>query len=256
MPGHSGSFSPHPTDSRYEDLWVAVAAAFRVKAQTPATPTNIKIHVDNYRYELFGSIRSPETWAWGPYLLGHTDKCQRLPGVADHTYEGHLTQNPHTTFHSCDSLGGCPVRDNAHVVQIIPVTNHAFSIDNNENPPRPVEVVDLRSNSPGKANDLNQKREGALQGTPKTVKGAVLKEPGHTLLAQSWWVRGGMTTRPPIVAPSGEPLSYYIVLSSYFRDLTYSASPCHDILLSMNYVAWCNYSILKTCVRASKIHRS
>jgi len=183
----------------------------RSQGITPASPLLIlKIHVDNYRYELFGSIKSPETWAWGPFLLGHADKCDRLPGVADRIYEGYLTRNPNTTFHSCDSRGSCPVRDNANVVQIIPVTNHDFSTDHDAIPSPLAEVVRAKSNSPIPSSDSKRKSEVSSQ-SPKRTKETALKEPGHTLLAQSWWVRAGKITRPPLVASSGEALSYYIV---------------------------------------------
>lgn len=226
MPGHSGQISPPLADNRYEDLWVAVAAAFGVKVHTGLTPINIEIHVDNYRYELFRSIKTPEAWNWGPFLLGHADMCRRLPGVADHVYEGHLTQNPDTTFHSCDSLGPCPVRDNANVVQIIPVTNHAFSIDNDKIPARPAEVVEMRSYSTMELNNLERKSDNAPQSRPKRLKETVMKEPGHTLLPQrdNWWVRAGTMTRPTIVSPSGEPLSYYIVLPVVPRTLPVARS--------------------------------
>ena len=226
MPGHLGQLSLPLTDNRYEDLWVAVAAAFGVKVHTRVRPIYIEIHVDNYRYELFRSIKTPDAWTWGPFLLGHTDMCRRLPGVADHVYDGYLTQNPDTTFHSCDSLGLCPVRDNANVVQIIPVTNYAFSIDNDESPPRSAEVVDDRSHSAMEINDLKRKGNNALQSRPKSLKEAALKEPGHTLLPQrdNWWVRAGTMTRPPIVSPSGEPLSYYIVIFILARTLPVARS--------------------------------
>ena len=72
--------------------------------------------------ELYGSIKSADIWEWGPLLGGHVDRSQKKSGVADYLYQSYLTEDPETAFHSCDSRGVCPVRDNAKVVQIIPIT--------------------------------------------------------------------------------------------------------------------------------------
>lgn len=178
----------------------------------PLVPTHIKIHVDSYRYELFASIKTPETWTWGPYLLGHTDKCRRLPGAADHVYEGHLTTNPETAFHSCDSLGRCPVRDNANVVQIIPVTSHVFP-PGNEEISATAHIRSPISNSEGQSIVSKRKPEAELDRGSKRLKQTILKEPGHTLLAprENFGVRAGAANRPPIVNTDGQSLAYYIV---------------------------------------------
>ena len=165
---------------------------------------------------MFASIKSPETWTWGPYLLGHTDKCQRLPGAADHLYEGHLTTNPETTFHSCDSLGRCPVRDNANVVQIIPVTSHVFPLD--EEIYATADIHRPISNSVGQSNVSKRRPEPELDRSSRRVKQAISKEPGHTLLAsrKTFGARAGAANRPPIVNTDGQSLAYYIVLCACY----------------------------------------
>jgi hypothetical protein len=136
--------------------------------------------------------------------------------VADHTYEGHLTTNPETSFHSCDSLGRCPVRDNANVVQIIPVTNHAYSLHNEEI--SATADIDLKSNSLDQSNISKRKLEAEVDRSSKRLKQTILKEPGHTLLAprETWGFREGTANRPLILTPDGQPLSYYIVLRAIY----------------------------------------
>jgi hypothetical protein len=184
---------------------------------SPLVLAHIKIHIDSYRHELFASIKSPETWTWGPYLLGHTDKCRRLPGVADHTYEGHLTTNPETTFHSCDSLGRCPVRDSANVVQIIPVTNHVFTLDNEEISAS-ADILDVTSDSQDQSSVSKRKHKAELDRSLKRPKLTMSKEPGHTLLApiETSGIRASTASRPPIYNREGQSLSYYIVLGTCY----------------------------------------
>jgi hypothetical protein len=158
--------------------------------------------VDRYRFELFGSIKSAEQWIWGPFLCGHVDKCQKKAGIADYEYEGRLTEDPNTPFHSCDSRGVCPIRDAANVVQIIPVTTtgvkHVNSQTNSEI------TSDITGQLKRKRDDDDSKQE---------VKRIILKEPGHTLLAPraSWWTKENSKERPPILSEQGESLPYFIV---------------------------------------------
>jgi hypothetical protein len=166
---------------------------------------------------LFGSIKSAEAWSWGPLLGGHVDKCLRKAG-ADRIYDGALTEDPHTPFHSCDSRGICPVRDGANVVQIIPVTTRERTSGAQSNvadevvashPYRAIEPTASGNSSLKRVLDEPASREDS----PKRMRETVMKEPGHTLLTpqQNWWVREGSNERPPLLSSDGEELSYYLV---------------------------------------------
>lgn len=176
--------------------------------------------MDRYRYELFGSIRAPDVWNWGPFLRGHVDRCQRKGGLADHFYEGGLTEDPNTVFHSCDSRGICSVRDRSNVVQIIPVTTKALVRDQKTGD-NSVDVdfpSDGQEAAPFKIESQSLKRKRGDTSPPgksrKRAKEIVLKEPGHTLLEpkQTWWIREGTKVRPPLLSADGENLSYYLVI--------------------------------------------
>lgn len=169
---------------------------------------------------MFGSIKSAEAWSWGPVLGGHVDKCLRRPG-ADRTYDGALTEDPHTPFHSCDSRGICPVRDGANVVQIIPVTRREQKSDTQSNVGNEVVAsYPRRAIKPAASRNWSLKRvldePASREESPKRVRETVIKEPGHTLLTpqQNWWVREGSNERPPLLSSDGEELSYYLVHGS------------------------------------------
>jgi hypothetical protein len=179
--------------------------------------------VDRYRYELFGSIKSAEAWTWGPLLRGHVDKSSRRAGISGHVYEGALTEDPHTPFHSCDSLGTCPVRDAANVVQIIPVTTTKQPTPDvqPEKPdvPRPrheLENVDSANKSVKRKSEEPTDRNES----PKRPGETVVKEPGHTLLQprKSWWIREGSKERPALLSSNGDDLSYYLVRSCWIQN--------------------------------------
>jgi hypothetical protein len=128
------------------------------------------------------------------------DKCARKE-IADITYEGALTQEPNTWFHSCDARGICPVRDNSNVVQIIPVTSQA--------------AQKARMAKDGLSSVSEEKEWDSKQ-----VQ--MLKEPGHTTLLpnQNWWIRQDLRKRPPLYSKDGESLPYYLVHDMLRGDLT------------------------------------
>jgi len=198
---------------------VAVASAFGCKVSIIMFKdlNYIKIHVDNYRYELYGSIKDVQAWAWGPFLAGR-HKYQRA-NFHGHYYGGALTQDPNTHFHSCESRGRCPIRDAANVVQIIPVTSRR------EIRPARHETGQISQQRPishelsGKESVVLKKRIGLdfAQGQRLTqLRETILKEPGHTLLVPRtfWWTKESTTERPPIFSSDGETLPYYIVTIS------------------------------------------
>ena len=212
-----------PTNSiRYEDLWVAVAAAFKCKVLSFITSSllkSAKIHVDRYRYELYGSIKSTEAWVWGPFLRGHPDKG-RNPDSATRFHQGVLTEDPNTPFHSCESKGVCAVRDAANVVQIIPITtqrpvrcneetwSNSFRFHND-----PVEEI--------RANPFRGRlhAESPPERSVKRATQRIIREPGHTLLEpqENWQVHEapGGRGRPTIISDDGVALPYYLVLALF-----------------------------------------
>lgn len=170
--------------------------------------------MDQYRYEVYSAIKSPETWIWGPFLGGHIDKSQKKVGLANRTYEGALTENPNTRFHSCDSREACPVRDSANVVQIIPVTTHTTAVEEKVSN---LDHFGSRAMPDGISQSVAVKqileRRRPLEPSPKDVDETILKEPGHTLLEPRthWWVEGTSEERVPIISEEGEPLPHYLV---------------------------------------------
>ena len=167
-----------------------------------------QIHVDRYRYELYRSIKSADVWEWGPFLGGHVDPGQKKDGLADHVYEGQLTEDPNTILHSCESKGICPVRDAANVVQIIPITSD--KAPKKEYLSESIVVESANFQEPSK------KRKALEDISDRPDKIAVLREPGHTLLEprENWWVRRGTRERPPIYSADGDILPYYLVSPS------------------------------------------
>ena len=163
------------------------------------------MHVDPYRYELFKSIKSADGWAWGSFLSGHADRGQKKLGVADVLYEGILTEDANTRFHSCDSKGSCSIRDNADVVQIIPITTR-MAIARKQADEEEIDISGLK--------DSTLKRKLAfdndVEKSPKRIKGLMVKEPGHSLL-DGWWIRDKSRARRQILSEDGIDLSYYIV---------------------------------------------
>ena len=156
-------------------------------------------------------------WEWGPFLCGHVYVRPKKSGVADQIYEGFLTKDPNTRFHSCESRGVCPVRDIANVVQIIPITTRGASRSNAtlesdiSSPKFKVEEISLEAGA------LKRKHEHDTdtQRSRKRLKELIMKEPGHTLLEPraSWWVAEGSNERPPLISATGEQLPYYLVYS-------------------------------------------
>jgi hypothetical protein len=211
---------------------------------------NGQIHVDRYRYELYRSIKSADVWEWGPFLGGHVDPGQKKHGLADHVYEGQLTQDPNTMLHSCESKGLCPVRDGANVVQIIPITS-----DKAPKKEYMTESIVANFEEPSK----KRKASEDISGRPdKMASNAALKEPGHTLLEprENWWVRHGTTERPPIYSADGDILPYYLVSSSCSLFNTYRLSHYHVTRPSTNCAVSSVYSNLAICFPASRIPKS
>ena len=171
--------------------------------------------MDRYRYELFHSIRSADVWEWGPFLSGHINRSEKKEIVADHIYEGVLTEDPNTIFHSCHSKGVCPVRDGANVVQIIPVTTRKIVPAYEKSQVDRPDPGDHRESFSRSAGTLKRKHIEDIQHgpDPKRAKDVIVKELGHTLLEprQSWWGAEETKERLPIVSASGERLPYYIV---------------------------------------------
>ena len=138
---------------------------------------------------------------WGSFLSGHVDKGQKKSGIADVLYEGVLTEDPNTRFHSCDSKGPCPVRDNANVVQIIPITTRtAIARKQTEDDRVP---SDLAENG-------FKRNDDSVEKIATRINRLVVKEPGHTFL-DGWWTRDKTRPRPQLISEEGGFLSYYIV---------------------------------------------
>jgi len=116
-----------------------------------------------------------------------------------------LTEDPNTRFHSCDSKGACPVRDQANVVQIIPITTRA-AIARKQTENDSIDSSDLTD----KGVKRKVESDDSLEPSPKRTKGLVVKEPGHTFL-DGWWIRDKKRPRPQLISKDGESLSYYIV---------------------------------------------
>lgn len=138
--------------------------------------------------------------------MGHVDKCSKNYSIANSPYEGALTQNPNTPFHSCESRASCPVRDSSNVVQIIPITS---SIQIKEPSDRENESqIILEEHSL-----LKRKRALHDNGSERHAKRIPLKEPGHQLLIPrgSWWTKDSSKERSPIISDEGESLPYFIV---------------------------------------------
>jgi hypothetical protein len=143
--------------------------------------------------------------------MGHTDKCSRKNGVANRVYEGALTLDANTMFHSCESRGTCHFRDSSNVVQIIPVTSTILLQDagkcDNEGRATSEDVHSL-------------KRKGDFKDDGRgDTKRILLKEPGHQLLIprESWWSKERSKERPPILSDDGESLPYFIVFNLFER---------------------------------------
>lgn len=199
---------------------MAVASAFGCKVSIIMFKdlNYIKIHVDGYRYELYGSIKDVQAWAWGPFLAGHHHKYQKAT-FHGHYYGGALTQDPDTHFHSCESRGRCPIRDAANVVQIIPVTSRRESRLDQHETGHNSQQRPISDELSGKESAVLNERIGvdSAQGQRRTqLRETILKEPGHTLLVPrtSWRTRESTTERPPIFSSDGETLPYYIVTIS------------------------------------------
>jgi len=141
---------------------------------------------------------------WGSFLSGHVDKGQKKSGIADVLYEGVLTEDPNTRFHSCDSKGSCPVRDNANVVQIIPITTRTAIAR------KQMENNSLDSDFAEQGLKRNVEYNDSIEKSPTRIKGVVVKEPGHTFL-DGWWTRDKTRPRPQLISEEGGFLSYYIV---------------------------------------------
>jgi len=207
---------------RYEDLWVALANTFRSKVEFLLHfVLNSPIHVDRYRFELYQSIKSGDVWEWGPFLGGHVDLGQKKAGVADHIYDGQLTEDPNTILHSCESRGACPVRDSANVIQIIPVTS-----DRAPKKDYMLESTAFKSTDVGDASKRRKTSYDISDRPNKVIPNGALREPGHSLLEprESWWVHHGAKERPPIYSSDGLILPYYLVpscMSSSHRSRLY-----------------------------------
>lgn len=164
--------------------------------------------------ELYGSIKSPHIWEWGPLLGGHMDRSRKKSGVADYLYQSYLTENPETTFHSCDSREVCPVRDNANVVQIIPITTRRVIREDQASQIGDSNTKDnLEFSTSTKTLKRIYENDEELERSPKRTKRLILKEPGHTLLEpkKSWWVNESSKERLSLFSVTGESLPYYIV---------------------------------------------
>ena len=141
------------------------------------------------------------------------DRSQKKSGVADYLYESYLTEDPETTFHSCDSRGVCPVRDNANV-QIVPITTRKVIREDQATQIGESNVQDNLESHP--STETLKRRRGKdeePEQSPKRTKELILKEVGHTLLEpkKRWWTNETSKDRPPLFSATGEPLPYYIV---------------------------------------------
>ena len=97
------------------------------------------------------------------------------------------------------------MRDQANVVQIIPVTTRtAIARKQTENDS--IESSDLAD----KGVKRKVESDDSLEPSSKRTKGLVVKEPGHTFL-DGWWIRDKNRPRPQLISKEGESLSYYIV---------------------------------------------
>lgn len=94
----------------YEDVWVALSAAF-----------DTKIHVDRYQHRLFRSIKAKSASAQGPYLNGFA--------FGNSAIEGRLTNNPECRFHSCDRKLECPGLQGKKVVYIVPIITRVGNVE-------------------------------------------------------------------------------------------------------------------------------
>ncbi|KAI5843903.1 hypothetical protein DFP73DRAFT_69270 [Morchella snyderi] len=98
----------------YEDVWVALAAAF-----------NTQIHLSKYHFRLFSFISAPEVYPSGPYLRGYK--------FGNANVKGCLTTNPEVRFHSCERKSGCMgLEGKKNVVWITPVIVKIGDIDIHE----------------------------------------------------------------------------------------------------------------------------
>src|SRR5436190_8857206 len=132
--------------------------------------------------ELYGGIKSADMWEWGPLLGGHTDRSQKKSRVADYLYEGYLTEDPQTFFHSCDSRGVCPVRDNANVVQIIPITTRSVIREDQTSQTGVWNAkIDLESHPSTNTLKRRYEKDEEQERSPKRIREMILKEAGHTL---------------------------------------------------------------------------
>ncbi|KAH8150797.1 uncharacterized protein LAJ45_04978 [Morchella importuna] len=98
----------------YEDVWVALAAAFKTQ-----------IHLSKYHFRLFSFISAPEIYPSGPYLRGYK--------FGNTNVKGCLTTNPEVRFHSCERKSGCVgLEGKKNVVWITPVIVKIGDIDVHE----------------------------------------------------------------------------------------------------------------------------
>ncbi|KAL7268699.1 hypothetical protein RUND412_008666 [Rhizina undulata] len=94
----------------YEDVWVALAAAFKTQ-----------IHLSKYHFLLFKSICDPEKSIQGPYLSGFK--------FGNSSVGGCTTTNPEVRFHSCERRLGCSGLEGKKVVWITPIITRVGDFD-------------------------------------------------------------------------------------------------------------------------------
>ena len=101
------------------------------------------------------------------------------------------------------------MRDQANVVQIIPITTRA-AIARKQTENDSIDSSDLTD----KGVKRKVESDDSLEPSPKRTKGLVVKEPGHTFL-DGWWIRDKNRPRPQLISKDGESLSYYIVTTLF-----------------------------------------
>ncbi|KAI5781810.1 beta-lactamase-like protein, partial [Geopyxis carbonaria] len=120
----------------YEDVWVALAAAF-----------NSKIHLNSYLFRLYMSIKQSEKWIHGPFLGGFE--------LGNNTQDAVITTNPDVRFHSCERGLKCPGLKKKKVVYITPIIARIGGEELNE------EGIDF--------GDLNNSDDFSLYGQVKVL---------------------------------------------------------------------------------------
>lgn len=105
------------TNTRYEDVWVALAKALRSR-----------VHVDEYKMRIYTSLVShpPGDAQSTPHVHHLSAEASALVGfMCGNTYHpGCLTRDENVRLHSCEKGNYCDVVKNSPVVWIQPVVAH------------------------------------------------------------------------------------------------------------------------------------